>query len=137
MRRQTVRGPYPVEHVQPRAALEPQVEEDETRPPHLDRAQALGGARRARYPKAVSREVVGQKAPRSLVILDHQDQPLFVHTNRKKVREESRPRSDRLGQLAPDSYQGRRLSDGAALPANVGTNPALTIAALAGRSTAR
>jgi hypothetical protein len=63
-----------VEQVQAATTLEPQVEQNERRPPHVDRAQALRRCPRARHPEPVGDKIVSQKALRRLVVLDDQDQ---------------------------------------------------------------
>ena len=84
---------HAIEHVQAASALEAQVEQHQAGAAHLDRAQPLGGARRARHPEAVGGQIVGQKALRRLVVLDDQDQPvaLLVHARVKDCEDESRP----------------------------------------------
>ena len=61
------------------AVLEQQVEQDEVRLAHLDRAQSLADAARGRRPVAVGAKVVEQELGRRLVVLDHQHLRLPAH----------------------------------------------------------
>ena len=54
-RRQPVRVPDPVEHVQPAAALQRDVEHHEARPPHLDRPDRLPRTRGPGHPEPIRR----------------------------------------------------------------------------------
>jgi hypothetical protein len=91
-RGQAVGRTHAVEHVEPAAAVEAKVEQDERRLAGLDGPQRLGRARRASHTEPVGRQVLGQERASRLVVLHHQDQALFVHTEEKDRRGESRPR---------------------------------------------
>jgi hypothetical protein len=90
-RGEPVGGPHPIEKLEPAAVLEPQVEHYEARLTHLDGAHALLRAARAGDPEAVRRKVVEQERARGVVILNHQDQPLVIHTRRRAASEKLAP----------------------------------------------
>jgi hypothetical protein len=78
-RGETVGVAHAVDHLQAAAVLERKVEQDEARSSHLDRTNALPGARRASDSEAIGGEVLEQECPRRIVVLDHQDEALLVH----------------------------------------------------------
>jgi hypothetical protein len=90
-RREPIGCPHAAEERQAAAVVEREVEHHERGLAHLDRAQRLPGAAGPGDPEAVRGQVVEQERARGLVVLDHQDQGLLVHTRRKHCAGESRP----------------------------------------------
>jgi hypothetical protein len=80
-RRQPVGMAHPVEQIETVARLECEVQQNQTRPPHLDGAQALAGTGCGCGAEAIRSEVLSQKISSGVVVLYDKDQPLVIHAS--------------------------------------------------------